>query len=131
MRAAGFITVFCGIETPEPDALRSISKDQNLRMPILEAVRVINSYGIELSAGVIFGFDTDGPDTADNVIRFIEEAQIPFVKSNILVALPMTPLWRRLEKEGRLHKDRPLDELELARFGENHGPRLRGHAPDS
>ena len=31
-------TVFCGIETPEPDALRAMSKDQNLRLPILEAV---------------------------------------------------------------------------------------------
>src|SRR5574341_668603 len=28
MREAGFVTVFCGIETPEPHALHSISKDQ-------------------------------------------------------------------------------------------------------
>src|SRR5213596_756055 len=39
MREAGFHTVFCGIETPEPQALRFMSKDQNLRMPLLEAVR--------------------------------------------------------------------------------------------
>jgi len=43
MREAGFITVFCGIETPEPAALHAISKDQNLRMPILESVEKIKA----------------------------------------------------------------------------------------
>jgi len=38
MRDAGFNVVFCGIETPEPGRFRSMSKDQNLRMPILDAV---------------------------------------------------------------------------------------------
>src|SRR4026207_1766090 len=44
MREAGFITVFCGIETPEPAALHAISKDQNLRLPLLESAESITSY---------------------------------------------------------------------------------------
>src|SRR5215813_6023576 len=72
MRDAGFITVFCGIETPEPEALRAISKDQNLRLPVVEAVQRINSYGLEVVSGIILGFDTDGPDTADRILAFIE-----------------------------------------------------------
>ncbi len=36
MREAGFETIFCGIETPEADALKEIDKKQNLAMPILE-----------------------------------------------------------------------------------------------
>ena len=31
MRQAAFVTVFCGIETPELDALKSIVKEQNAR----------------------------------------------------------------------------------------------------
>jgi radical SAM superfamily enzyme YgiQ (UPF0313 family) len=102
MRDAGFVTVFCGIETPEPQALRFMSKDQNLRMPILEAVGRINAYGLEVVSGIIVGLDTDTPETADHIIEFIQASQIPILTINILYALPKTPLWRRLEAEGRL-----------------------------
>ncbi|MBF2007523.1 MAG: B12-binding domain-containing radical SAM protein [Chlorogloeopsis fritschii C42_A2020_084] len=102
MREAYFCTVFCGIETPEPEALHAISKTQNLSMPILEAVKVLNSYGMEVVSGIIIGFDTDTPQTADRILEFIRLSQIPVLTINLLYALPKTPLWRRLEQEGRL-----------------------------
>ncbi|BAY17779.1 radical SAM domain-containing protein [Anabaenopsis circularis NIES-21] len=102
MREAYFCTVFCGIETPEPEALHSISKDQNLSMPILEAIKVLNSYGMEVVSGIIIGLDTDTPETADRILEFIRLSQIPMLTINLLHALPRTPLWRRLEAEGRL-----------------------------
>ncbi len=102
MREAGFVTVFCGIETPEPEALRFMAKDQNLRLPILEAVRKINSYGLEIVSGIILGLDTDTPDTAERIVEFVRASQIPVLTINVLYALPRTPLWRRLEREGRL-----------------------------
>jgi len=105
MREAGFVTVFCGIETPEPDALHAMSKDQNLRMPILDAVKRLNAYGMEVVSGIILGLDTDTPESADRVIEFIRASQIPMLTINILYALPKTPLWRRLEREGRLAPD--------------------------
>ena len=106
MREAGFNTVFCGIETPEPEALRAISKDQNLRLPVVEAVQRINSYGLEVVSGIILGLDTDGPDTADRILAFIEASKIPILTINVLYALPKTPLWQRLEREGRLTDER-------------------------
>jgi radical SAM superfamily enzyme YgiQ (UPF0313 family) len=105
MREAGFITVFCGIETPEPQALKFMSKDQNLRLPILEAVRRINDYGLEVVSGIILGLDTDTPETGDHLLEFIRASRIPLLTINILYALPKTPLWRRLEGEGRLRSD--------------------------
>src|SRR2546426_202448 len=105
MREAGFITVFCGIETPEPEALRSISKDQNLRMPILDAVERINAYGLEVVSGIILGLDSDGPQTADHIIDFIHASRIPMLTINVLYALPKTPLWDRLTAEGRLTRE--------------------------
>jgi hopanoid C-2 methylase len=102
MREAGFITVFCGIETPDPHALHSISKDQNLRMPILEAVQRINAYGLEVVSGIILGLDTDGEETAGHIIEFIRASKIPMLTINVLYALPKTPLWDRLTAEGRL-----------------------------
>lgn len=105
MREAYFCTVFCGIETPETDALQAISKDQNLSMPILEAIKTLNSYGMEVVSGIIIGFDTDTPETGDRILDFIRTSQIPTLTINLLHALPRTPLWRRLEAEGRLNHD--------------------------
>jgi radical SAM superfamily enzyme YgiQ (UPF0313 family) len=105
MRDAGFQVVFCGIETPEPEALHAISKDQNLRMPILDAVRKLNDYGLEVVSGIILGLDTDTEATAGHLIDFIEASQIPMLTINILYALPRTPLWTRLAAEGRIHSD--------------------------
>lgn len=102
MREALFYTVFCGIETPEENALQAMFKKQNLRQPILEAVEILNSYGMEVVSGIIVGLDTDTPDTGDRIVRFIEASGIPMLTINILHALPRTPLWRRLEDEGRL-----------------------------
>ncbi|MBD2072798.1 B12-binding domain-containing radical SAM protein [Phormidium sp. FACHB-592] len=107
MREAYFCTVFCGIETPETDALKSISKQQNLMggMSILEAIKTLNSYGMEVVSGIIIGLDTDTPDTGDRILEFIRLSNIPMLTINLLHALPRTPLWRRLEEEGRLNFD--------------------------
>ncbi|MGH7310303.1 MAG: B12-binding domain-containing radical SAM protein [Candidatus Rokuibacteriota bacterium] len=105
MREAGFITVFCGIETPEPAALRFMSKDQNLRMPILDAVGKLNGYGLEVVSGIILGLDTDTEQTPDHIIEFVRASRIPVLTINLLYALPKTPLWRRLQAEGRICAD--------------------------
>ena len=109
MREAFITTIFCGIETVEPDALRAMSKSQNLRTPILQAVDTINSYGIEVAAGFILGLDTDTPETPDAILEFIEDAQIPIVTPNLLVALPHTPLYERLRKANRLNSGEGRD----------------------
>src|SRR5262249_23622294 len=59
-------------------------------------------YGMEVMAGFIVGFDHDPQDIFDLQIKFIRESGIPLAMVGLLVALPDTQLWRRLEKEGRL-----------------------------
>jgi hypothetical protein len=105
MREAYFCTVFCGIETPEQEALKSISKQQNLmgNLSILDAVKTLNSYGMEAVSGIILGLDTDTPDTSERILEFVRLSNIPLLTINLLYALPKTPLWRRLELEGRLN----------------------------
>jgi radical SAM superfamily enzyme YgiQ (UPF0313 family) len=105
MREAFFCTVFCGIETPDSDALHAMSKGQNTMVPMMDAIRTLNGYGIEVVAGIIMGLDTDQYDTAHQILDFIELSQIPMLTINLLQALPKTPLWTRLEAEGRLIHD--------------------------
>ncbi len=102
MREAYFCTIFCGIETPDPAALKAMHKDQNNMMPIMEALGIIHSFGMEVVSGMIMGLDTDTPDTADRILEFVEASNIPLLTINLLQALPRTPLYRRLEAEGRL-----------------------------
>jgi radical SAM superfamily enzyme YgiQ (UPF0313 family) len=102
MREAYFCTIFCGIETPDDAGLDVIRKPQNKREPILESVRRLNNYGLEVVSGIILGIDSDTPDTGERISRFIEESAIPMLTVNMLHALPKTPLWRRLEQSGRI-----------------------------
>src|SRR5258708_20349878 len=52
MREAYFVTVFCGIETPDIDALHAMAKDHNATIPILEAADTLHTYRIELVSAI-------------------------------------------------------------------------------
>src|SRR6266550_1101857 len=101
MRDAGFRSVFVGIETPVEESLKEAQKSQN-RGNLLDSVQKIQSYGMEVMAGFIVGFDNDPEDIFERQINFIRESAIPLAMVGLLTALPDTQLWRRLEKEGRL-----------------------------
>jgi hopanoid C-2 methylase len=102
MREAHFHLVFVGIETPEVDALKAMRKDQNAALPMMEAIQTLNSYGLEVTSGIILGLDTDTADSESRLKGFIDVSQVPILTINLLQALPKTPLWDRLEGEGRL-----------------------------
>jgi hopanoid C-2 methylase len=105
MREAFFSTIFCGIETPDPVALKAMHKDHNMMVPIMEGIATINSFGMEVVSGIILGLDTDKPETGQALMEFIEASQIPLLTINLLQALPKTPLWDRLVRENRLIED--------------------------
>lgn len=102
MQDAGFRRVFLGIETPVEKSLKEAQKSQNTRRNLLQSVEKIQSYGMEVMAGFIVGFDNDPEDIFEQQINFIRASAIPLAMVGILTALPDTQLWRRLEKEGRL-----------------------------
>ncbi len=102
MRQAGFNRAFLGIETPVEESLKEAQKAQNMRRDLLESVKKIQSYGIEVMAGFIVGFDNDPEDIFERMTHFIRESAIPLAMVGLLTALPNTQLWRRLSGEGRL-----------------------------
>ena len=115
MREAGYDTIFCGIETPDPTALAAIDKEHNMQMPIIDAVRVINAHGMQVVSGIILGLDTDTLETGTKLVDFIKQSNIPMATINLLQALPKTPLWDRLKREDRLVFDE--DRESNVRFG--------------
>jgi len=55
-----------------------------------------------VQGGIIFGFDEDKPDIFDTSLEKMYEWELDAVEVNILTPYPGTPLFDRLEKEGRI-----------------------------
>jgi radical SAM superfamily enzyme YgiQ (UPF0313 family) len=102
MRQAGFRNVFIGIETINEDGLKECRKLQNINRNMLASVRKIQSFGMQVSAGFIVGFDSDPPNIFDQVISFIQQSGIPTAMVGLLNAPQGTRLFERLKKENRL-----------------------------
>ena len=99
---ANFGWVFIGIESPDEDSLKETKKLQNTRENILTSVQRIYAHGLEIFAGFIVGFDHDTLSTFERQYRFIIDSGIQVAMVGLLTALPRTPLYERLEQEGRL-----------------------------
>ncbi|RMF75034.1 MAG: DUF4070 domain-containing protein [Acidobacteria bacterium] len=102
MTRAGFGAAFMGIETPSESALRETHKLQNTRFDLVTGVHRLLERGIDVWAGFIVGFDSEGRDIFDRMIRFVQNAAIPYAMVGVLHALPRTRLFERLTGEGRL-----------------------------
>ena len=99
---ARFVLVFVGIETPSMESLKETRKFQNTRGSLLDRVRTLQNAGLQVMGGFIVGFDNDGPDIFEKQKAFIAASAVPNVYISPLVALPGTPLFERMGREGRL-----------------------------
>lgn len=106
MYRANFRSVFIGIETPRLASLQETKKFQNIRGDTMEAkLARIRNAGLDVSAGFIVGFDHDDKEIFADQFRFIQENGITLAMVGMLQAIPTTPLYKRLELEGRLVDD--------------------------
>jgi radical SAM superfamily enzyme YgiQ (UPF0313 family) len=122
LRAANFVLVFIGIESPRKSSLAETHKTQNERIDLVEAVHKIQSYNLFISAGMIVGFDQDDATIFDEQYEFLQAANIPVAMLNILLAIPRTPLYQRLEAAGRILKDASFSEYVGTSGGTNFRP---------
>ncbi len=102
MVAAGFDTVFIGIETPEESSLKECSKAQNSNRDLVADVKRIQRAGLQVQGGFIVGFDNDPPSIFQRQIDFIQNSGIVTAMVGLLQAPPGTRLYERMKKEGRL-----------------------------
>lgn len=107
MRESGCQGVLIGLESLNPDNLKLMNKGFNKsRGGFRPALQKLRDYGIRLYATFVFGYDHDTPETFDQTVEFCREEKIFMVAFNHLTPFPGTPLYRRLEKEGRLLYER-------------------------
>ena len=115
MIEANFGAVFIGIESPNEASLIETRKLQNVRKgsTILDRVHAIQAAGLEVWSGMILGFDNDEADVFDAQRDFLREARVTHAMVGMLTAIPKTPLYDRLAREGRLDAD------DVSAFGTN------------
>jgi len=102
MVAAGFDSVFIGIESPDDLCLTECHKTQNKNRDLLESVAIIHRSGLQVMGGFIVGFDSDRPSIFQRQIDFIQKSGIATAMVGMLQAPPGTRLFDRLQRESRV-----------------------------
>lgn len=91
-----------GFETLSRECLVETNKAFNMRQDYHEVVRKVHDRGIAIQGTFVFGFDHHNKDSFAETLNFVMEANIDLPRYAILTPFPGTPLFRRLQQEGRL-----------------------------
>lgn len=105
MRGAGCRQVLIGLESPDEDGLDGVDPRRwKLRQAgrYEEAVRTIQRHGITVIGCFVLGLDGQGPGSFGAVEAFAHRVGLYDVQVTVQTPFPGTPLYRRLEREGRL-----------------------------
>jgi len=101
-RKSGCVEWFVGFESVSQAALDGIKKTHNKVEDFKEMINRVHDHGMAVQGGIIFGFDEDTPDIFETTLEKMIELEIDVVELNILTPYPGTPLFDRLNKEGRI-----------------------------
>jgi radical SAM superfamily enzyme YgiQ (UPF0313 family) len=103
---SGCVSLFIGIESLSSENLKEVNKSFNRASQFEEGIKAIHDHDIMILAGLIFGLDHDDEGVFERTLRFCERNRIELPSFFLLTPLPGTPLFQRMESEGRLlHKD--------------------------
>ncbi|HEY9077175.1 MAG TPA: DUF4070 domain-containing protein [Anaerolineaceae bacterium] len=112
MVAAGFHTVFVGIESPDEMSLTECHKSQNRGRNLIGSIKQLQKKGLQVMGGFIVGFDNDTEAIFQKQIDFIQKSGIVTAMVGLLQAPHGTDLYNRLEKEGRLRMEMSGDNAD-------------------
>ena len=102
MAAAGCQGVFIGLETLVDRNLQDSRKRTVMPSRYEQTIALLHDHGIQVNGSFVFGFDGDGPDVFDRTVDFIIRQRLECATFHILTPYPGTPLYDRLEAEGRI-----------------------------
>jgi radical SAM superfamily enzyme YgiQ (UPF0313 family) len=99
---SGCIGLFVGFETLDEDALRTMGKKTNRVAGYVDAAKSFRDHGIGILGSFVLGWDGDGPDVFEKVLRFCEAAHIQAGIFPILTPYPGTKVRERFLAEDRI-----------------------------
>jgi radical SAM superfamily enzyme YgiQ (UPF0313 family) len=121
MALAGCTGVFVGFESLTDDNLADARKKTPKVEDYARRVRMLHENGIQVNGSFVLGFDHDRSDVFAKTADWIEDNRLECATFHILTPYPATPLFRRMELEGRLlHRDWDLYDTAHAVFRPMH-----------
>jgi radical SAM superfamily enzyme YgiQ (UPF0313 family) len=93
---------FIGLESISQQSMLEVKKGFNRVDEYIKIIDRIHSHGIAVQAGIVFGFDHDTPQIFEDTLDFLESAGVQNATFNILTPFPGTPLFWKMETEGRI-----------------------------
>lgn len=107
LKQSGCQGLLIGFESLNPDNLRRMQKSFNtMKGGYEKALENLRRHGIRLYVTFLLGYDEDDGDTMRTTLEFALRHKFYIVAFNHLTPFPGTPLYERLQREGRLLYDR-------------------------
>jgi radical SAM superfamily enzyme YgiQ (UPF0313 family) len=109
MQDSGCAQVLIGFESVSRSGLDGLELKTNWKVEQLEfykrAIERIQDHGVTVNGCFILGMDNTGPESFDEIYRFVRESGLYEVQITIQTAFPGTPLYERLKRHGRLLRE--------------------------
>ena len=106
MARAGCTGVFVGFESLSGANLRDAHKATPDPSEYPWRIRMLQDNGIQVNGSFVLGFDHDRPDVFSELLEWVDAQRLECATLQILTPYPGTPLFDRLQSEGRiLHRD--------------------------
>jgi radical SAM superfamily enzyme YgiQ (UPF0313 family) len=99
---SGCKQLFLGLESISQPSMAEVQKGFNRVDEYAQIIERVHAHGIAVQAGIVFGFDSDPPEIFKQTLDFLEATGVQNATFNILTPFPGTPLFQKLEAEGRL-----------------------------
>jgi radical SAM superfamily enzyme YgiQ (UPF0313 family) len=102
MARSGCKGLLLGLETVTPSSLQDANKRFNSSIDYRGLIADLHHLGIAVQGCFVFGLDHDTLDVFDATVQFAIDAAVDLPRFTVLTPFPGTPLFHRLEAEGRI-----------------------------
>jgi len=102
MARSGCRGLLIGFESISSENLRDSHKRFNSPEAYRDVVALLHRYDISVMGCFVFGMDHDTPEIFERTARFVVDAHIDLPRFAISTPFPGTPLYHRLDQEGRI-----------------------------
>ncbi len=106
---SGLLHVNIGLESISADTLASMNKRFNKAHKYAAMLAKLSRLGISYSLNFIFGWEGETESVFGATLAFLQQHKVPVAYFNILTPVKGTPLYDRLDAEGRIPNRDELD----------------------
>lgn len=99
---SGCKALFLGLESISQGSLEGAQKGHNSVASYRSLLARFHRHGIAVHAGIMFGFDEDDVGIFERTVDFLDEIALDVATISMVVPMPGTPSFRKLEAEGRI-----------------------------